>query len=404
MAAAPIPQDIYPGQDFYVPSFKVLIKGKELREVQNDIISVSYTDTLSELDSCDLTVNNWDPNGKPGGSAGPRKGWFKYSDTDVFDPWQDMQLWMGYYRRGKQDFRRMLSGEITRMTPNFPASGASTLTIHCNSLFQRFKTQQISKDYLLKKDTFIARELIEEIAKETRQKIPGLEIRVDEEQFKTNLANEKEIKHLTIKQEYAINFLFRRSREIGYELSMVETGTDQRVITIRYGPASGVIRPTYILEWGKSLIGFAPSFGTANQVKTVIVRAWDPVRKQKFEAKATRADLLKEGILDPTEDFNVKQGPLADRTEIVNDLTIQSEDEAKQRAKKLLRVIAQGLIEGKGKTVGLPDLRAGCKVKIVGLGRYDGMYQVTTTTHSLGDSGYTTDFSARMEKDEEKKP
>ena len=241
--------------------------------------------------------------------------------------------------------------------------------------------------------------MIQEIAKETRQKVPGLDIQIDNDQIETNLANEKEIKHLTIKQEFAINYLFRRSREIGYELlSTTETGTDTRTVKVFWGPSSEVIRPAYILEWGKSLIHFTPSFGAAKQVNSVIVRAWDPVHKPKFEAKATRADLLKEGVLDPTEDFKVKQGPLASRTEIINDFTIQSQDEAVQRAKKHLRVIAQGLVEGKGKTIGLPDLKAGCKVKIVGLGRYDGMYLVTTTTHSFGDGGYTTDFSARMEK------
>jgi Phage protein D len=397
-SAAAIPQDIYPGQDFYVPGFKVLVRGKELIDVRYDMIGVTYTDNLNEMDSCDLTVNNWDPNGKSGNSSGSGQGWFKYSDSDVFDPWQDVQLWMGYYRNGYEDMRRLLSGEITRMTPNFTGSGASTLTVHCINLLHRFRTQQISKDYIQKKDSEIARDLVQDIAKETRQKIPGLDIQIDSDQIDTNLANEKAIQHLTIKQEFAINYLFRRSREIGYEISIEESGSDKRIIKLHWGPSSEVIRPTYILEWGKSLISFAPSFGTARQVNAVIVRAWDPKRKQKFEAKVTRADLLKEGVLDPTEDMKVKQGPLADRTEIINDFTVQSDDEAKLMAKKRLRLIAQGLVEGKGKTVGLPDLRAGTKVKIVGLGRYDGMYVVTTTTHSMGDGGYTTDFSARMEK------
>ena len=44
-SAAAIPQDIYPGQDFYVPGFKVLIRGKELIDVRYDIIGVSYTPT-----------------------------------------------------------------------------------------------------------------------------------------------------------------------------------------------------------------------------------------------------------------------------------------------------------------------------------------------------------------------
>jgi phage protein D len=170
-------------------------------------------------------------------------------------------------------------------------------------------------------------------------------------------------------------------------------------VTFHYTPSSRVLKPTYILEWGKSLISFQPSFATANQPDEVIVRHWNPKLKQKFEGKATRADLLREGVLDPTQDFNVRQGPLTKKTEIVTDLVVQSDDEAKEAAKKRFRVLAQGLIEGKGQTVGLPDLRAGGKIKIAGLGRYNGLYVITGTTHTIGDSGYTTSFSARKEKD-----
>jgi len=64
------------------------------------------------------------------------------------------------------------------------------------------------------------------------------------------------------------------------------------------------------------------------------------------------------------------------------------------------------MVEAKGKTVGLPDLRTGVKVQIKGLGsRFSGpdekhlfSYLITSTTHTVSDSGYTTDFSARMEK------
>jgi phage protein D len=397
-SVAVFPQDVYVGQDFYVPAFRVKVRGQDLRQIEYDVLGVTYTDSNKDIDSFDLTVNNWDPDGK--GPSGSGQGWFKYSDTDILDPWQDVELFMGYYRNGNDELRRMLVGEITRMTPNFPASGASTMTIHCVNLLQRFRTIQITKDYFQKKDSWIARDLIGGIADDTRKKIPNLVLSTDSNEIDKNLANENEVKHLTIKQEYAINFLLERSRQIGYEISLEEVPQgDQRNVTFHYRPSQDVIRPTYKLEWGKSLISFQPSFGTAKQVNKVIVRSWNPDLKKKFEGTATRADLLSEGVLDPTQDFKVRQGPLADNTEIVTDEVVQSDDEAKLLAKKRLRMIAQGLVTGKGKTVGLPDLRTGGKIQIIGLGRYDGMYVVETTTHSMGDSGYTTDFSARMEKE-----
>lgn len=51
-----------------------------------------------------------------------------------------------------------------------------------------------------------------------------------------------------------------------------------------------------------------------------------------------------------------------------------------------------------GSTVGLPGLRAGTLLSIGGVGsRSSGRYLVTATTHSIGDSGYTTRFECRRE-------
>jgi phage protein D len=390
-----IEQDIYVGQDFYVPAFRVRVRGKALLQAEYDVLNVSYTDSDADMDSFDLTINNWDPDGN-----GPGKGWFKYSDTDVFDPWQDIELSMGYYNNGNDELESMLVGEIVRMTPNFPESGASTMTVHCVNLLQRFRTAQITRDFFQKQDSWVARDLVQSIAKDVRQKLPSLSLEVDDDEINRNLGNENPIEHLNVHQQYAVNFLFARSREIGYDIWLDEnTQGSRRVVTFHYAPSKYTLKPTYVLEWGKSLISFQPSFATGNQPDQVTVRYWNPKTKQKFEGTATRADLAQDGVIDPTADFGVKQGPLSKKTDLVTNLVVQSDDEAKTAAKRRLRILAQGLIEGKGKAPGLPSLRSGNKIRIKGLGRYDGLYHVTSTTHTMGDGGYTTDFSARMEKD-----
>ena len=82
-----------------------------------------------------------------------------------------------------------------------------------------------------------------------------------------------------------------------------------------------------------------------------------------------------------------------------------------QLARARLEERSKGLIEATGSTIGLPDLRAGRNVEIVGFGirtgnngqlsgvssDFDGEYYVTETTHTIGASGYRTDFSARRE-------
>lgn len=400
--AAPDPINIYEGQDFYVPSFKILIKDQDLH-VENDILSVSYTDSLTEVDSFQMTVNNWDP-----GWASPQdgissQGSFKYSDADTFNPWQDIEVWMGYYRNGSDERRLMLTGEITTMAPNFPGTGGPTLTVSGLNVLHRFRIKQNTLPFLDKKDTQIAKTLVEGIDKDIRGKIQKMRLMMDDKEVAKNLENEENVPYLEMHNDYPINFLLQRSRAIGYEISIEEkprkSVSDPRVSIFHYRKTSEVVRPTYILEWGKSLLSFQPTLQTSHQVQEVTVRGWDPQGKTKIEQTATRADLAKEknGVIQPS-DLKVKETSLAQKLEIVVDHPISNKDEAKQLATKTLRNLAQGLVTAKGKTFGLPSLRAGSKVDVRGLGtRFSGTYLVTGTTHSIGDGGYTTEFSARME-------
>ncbi len=78
---------------------------------------------------------------------------------------------------------------------------------------------------------------------------------------------------------------------------------------------------------------------------------------------------------------------------------INSRKEAKTLAKQTLENIAKDMVKGTGNVVGLPDLRAGSVIFLEGLGdRFDGRYFVTATTHTIGDSGYTTRFECRREE------
>src|SRR5260370_23374914 len=152
--AITIPQDIFVVQDSYATAYRVKVRGKDLLQVESDVLSVTYNEpdnrskkeNEKEMDSFDLTVNNWDA------GAGGAKGNFKYSDKDTFNPWQDVELFMGYYRNGNDELARMLVGEIVRVTPSFPASGLGTMTVHCVNLLQRCRASQATKNYFKKKE------------------------------------------------------------------------------------------------------------------------------------------------------------------------------------------------------------------------------------------------------------
>ena len=386
-----LPIEIYKDQDFYVPAFIVKVQGERLeRDVMNDIMSVTYTDSLANVDSFEMTVNNWD--------AGVRvfdEKAFKYTDNNTFNPWKDVEVQMGYYRNGMSELRTMLIGEITTVTPNFPQTSSSTLTVRGLNLFHRFRTKQETKPFFNKKDSDIAKEIVNKIATELRKKSPQLKLKLDEDDYKRNIKKEEEIPYLLMDNQFPIRFLMERSRDLGYELTMEEEtspGSNREVI-FHYRPNSDVARNTYILEWGKSLLSFQPTFQVANQVAELTVRGWNPQQKKPIEVKVTRKDL--KGIVTPSE-LGVTEPDLAKKQEIVIDRPIQNKAEARQLALNRLKTISESLVEAKGKTIGVPDLRAGSKVEIRGFGgRFSGTYIVTSSTHSISDGGYTTDFTGK---------
>ena len=63
-----LPVNIFEGQDFYVPAYRIVVNAQEL-EIESDVISVTYTDSLTNVDSFEMVVNNWDPDGIPGSPA-----------------------------------------------------------------------------------------------------------------------------------------------------------------------------------------------------------------------------------------------------------------------------------------------------------------------------------------------
>ena len=396
MSTAVLPVEPFVGQDFYVPGYKILVRGQELMEETFDITSVTYTENLDAIDSFDLTVNNaWDVDTHT----------FKYSDGETFKPWSPVELSMGYIITSGEGRRLMLTGEITTMAPNFPAGGGPTLTVRGLNLLHRFRLKQETKQFRQKKDTDIAVALVNLVAEQVRKQFPNLKLEIDPADVDRNRRNEEEIPFLVVHNQYPILFLMERARRIGYELTIKEMppGREREGrVLFGYGPTSSVTRATYILEWGKTLISAQPTLRVADQVSKVTVRGWSPGAKQPISETATRDDIRNEGVVDPQE-LDLAEPAIAQ--EITVDRPVQSKREAKDMAKQILKQKASQLVTVKAKTIGLPDLRAGSKVQMLGLGeRFSGkkiepfLFLVTETSHSFTDGGYTTDFTARMEK------
>lgn len=354
MAAA---QKIYEGQDFWVPRFELKLADRPVgRDVVHDVLQVTYKDDIEAMDSVEVTINNWDAENLR----------FKYSDGDLFDPGKELELALGYFGQG--GLRRMIRGKITALRPSFPAAGAPTLAITALNVLKKLHRKQESHAYWKMKDSQIAEKVAARL---------GVTLKTQAR----DKSREEPREYVFQDNRFDIVFLMELARRNGYDLFLEEDGQ-----SIFFGSTENVKKVTYELSYRRSLIDFKPNLTTANQVAEVTVRGWDSVNKKPIEATVKR----KKGEYD--EAFK-------ERREIVADRPIQSPREAKDLAQETMSRITKDMLTGTGTTVGLPYLRAGSAIRIDGLGRrFNGSYFVTSTTHTLGESGYTTQFECRRDE------
>jgi phage protein D len=379
MAAIPIYQD---NEDFFVPFFEVKIGNRgasdaDLRDLPEDVIrdvmQVTYKDKIDEIDSFEITVNNWDA-----------------ADDHLFEPGRKVRLIMGY-RHGNRNERQMLDGEITTVEPTFPESGPLTMSVRGLNVLHSLKKKQHTFAWEKKRDSDIAKEIG---ANPLSDKKPGLNIEVRIDQDARN--SEPEEPFVFMNNQYDILFLIQRARVHGYTVYLDMDGKTGKKF-LYFGPSQRLRNVTYKLEWGRSMVEFKPTITTTNQVSQVTVRGWNRRTQKPIEGVAKLGD---KGI-----DINTDQAAVAsavqDKEEIVADRPVENDQQAKAMAKDILLHQLKEMVKCSGATVGLPDLRAGRKAEIAGtaLGpRLSGEYFIVGSTHIIGDSGYRTTFTARRER------
>jgi phage protein D len=386
-------------RDFYVPRFEIKIAGANLPlDVLRDVVQVTYKDNIKELDNFSLTVNNWE--------AVSRE--FKYVGSEtaeslkknplhrLFEPCRhEVEVHLGY----SGDLKLMLKGNVTTMEPNFPSSGASTLEVRGLNILHKLRTKQFSYAWTKKKESQIAKsfETLPDPDNRGKKRFP-LPVEINDNAMNT----EEPIEYVAQNNQYDIEFLLGRARRIGYVIFIKEEERKgKKVIKPRrlyFGPSDanhpGLRVVTFELKWGLSLIDFKPTLTTANQIKSVTVNGWNRCTRKPISGKAS----LDDPKLKLNRDLHKLLETCDAREEHVVDEPVFTQKQADERAKAILLDRSKELVKASGTCVGLPDLRAGQRVRIGNLGvRFSGDYFITETTHTINDSGYITKFNARRE-------
>jgi phage protein D len=375
---------------FYAPAFELKIEGAGLpKDVLRDVIELHYHDDVTEIDNFEITVNNWDADRQRCKYIGSETA-EELENKDkssllckLFEPCNKaVKLSLGYV----DNLVPILSANFTSMQPSFTNSGPPTLTVRGLNILHRLRTKKFSYAWTDKTPSAIARSFNDLKDKgQPRLKKPW-RIVAD------SGADEKPIPYIAQTDQYDVDFLLNLARTWSYELEVIEEQQQ-----LRFGPGGRQTGKStnYRLEWGKSLIEFAPNMSTANQWKSVTVRGWD--RKAQKPISET-IDLADPKLKKLNRDLHEMIEECDPREQQVVDQPVFTRDEAKDRARAILHERLSQIVKAKGKTIGLPALRAGSLVDIQGIGaRLSGTYFVTKTTHTIGDGGYTTEFECRRE-------
>jgi len=390
---------IYSSQEpFYVPRVEVFVRGQKLKSnIIDDILQVTYKDSVNNIDSFSIVINNWDADKRTFKFAPAMKDY-----AGIFDPGAPIEIWMGY----QDNTRRMMRGTVTSLEPTYSESASPTLSVGGLNELHKFRTEQHTRSWPDgdKTDTDIAKELCRLPVKKGQA---GLNIPIE-----VNPASDETPESFVyMNNQYDIVFLLERARRHGYELYLKDKDGKP---TLFFGLSENKANhPAYRLEWGKSLVNFKPRLTTALQISTVEVRGWDRKSNSVIAAEYSLEELWKAQGKSKTEISRLRQIAKAygECRDVITNKPVHTKKEALQLARSILEDQSKKLVQASGATVGLPDLRAGVALEIVGFGAqtdrndqivgpgsdFDGEYYVTDTTHTFGNGGYRTEFSARRE-------
>jgi phage protein D len=347
--------------DIYVPTFELTVNYAPLPPpVTKTILEVSVTERLDPPNQFSFRVN--DP-----------KLTFIDAAGGLFTEGSRVELSLGFVG----NTHRMIVGEISALTADFPNSGPATLQVDGFDLLHRLTRGTIYRKFEgpAPSSGLPDSQIVSQLAAEA-QLIPAVDAtpvrtapRVQE--HKTNLA-----------------FVEELARANGY-FFWVDGDT---LYFKRARPASTSIA----LEWGKTLMSFSPRLSTAGLVNSIEVRGWDPIQKQSFAVRVEPSGAAT-AALAPTGQQQIAQGSGGRSELVITDAPVSSAQEAQGYAEAILAEQQQNMITGSGTSVGQPEMRVGTSLELTGIGRFNGTYVVEQVTHSVGGGGYQTSFQVSQQ-------
>lgn len=195
-------------------------------------------------------------------------------------------------------------------------------------------------------------------------------------------------------------FLRARAREIGFEVLVADGALNFRKPTRSSdAPKDGNFESKNPLQLvlGQNLLEFRPRITSAEQVKEVRVRGWDPAQKKAVVGSAKAGTTSAKLSVGPGD----LAGKFGDPTYVAVDRPLSTQGAVDAAAAAIAEQIGSAFAEADGVARGNPKLKAGTAVSVsVVADDFAGGYTLTHTRHVFDEYGYRTHLvvSGRQER------
>jgi phage protein D len=263
----------------------------------------------------------------------------------------------------------IFKGEVCGLEPNYRATGESTCVVRAFNRLHRLLRGRKSKTFVEMSDQDIASAIAGDA---------GLSAQCGSEHRITH-------KHVYQHNQTNLEFLRLRAARIGYDVWV--DGTDLHFNKAQTDRNSGIKLTHGAQADGGSgeaiaLISFSPRMSSANVVKKVIVRGWDPEKKEEIVGEASVAS---SSLGSKTGESASSAFGTVETFEV--DHPIFSVEEARAIAESRLGELSMNFITGEAWIPGKATIKAGIVIEIEinrdsANDRFNGKYLVSGATHT----------------------
>ena len=266
----------------------------------------------------------------------------------------------------------MFEGEVTALEPSFSSQSGSSIAIRSLDKMHRLTRGRKTKMFEEMSDADVVKKVVGDakLSASTDSTSP---------------------KHAYILQrnESDMTFLKRLAARNDYTLRM----EDGKVL-FKKAQFSGNGTTIYLGDGddGESLISLKMSFNSSDQVQEMVVRGWDPLKKEEIVGTAKESDVSKIG----DGELGLKEAKsFGKATGYVTDVPVSDQSMAKVIAKAELNRISRQYTRGSVKITGDCRIRAGSMITLKGLPKgSNGRFFVVGARHVLSPAtGYVTEVN-----------